>query len=248
MSAVARLSRAELLKLRTTRAPWGIASGLLVLVAILVCVQLAGESTRELRSEETLRQVLSTGGATAPLFVLALAILGMAGEYRHATIAHTVFGAPSRWHVIASKLLVYACAGLLAGAAAVIVTYAIAGPWMASKDAGFALGDPIPRELALGSMATCAMLAALAVGVAALIRDQVVALLVAAGWTLVVDSVAMAAAPELGKFFPGGAQSSLVGQPGDELLPAGTAALVLLAYTVAFAAGGAYILQRRDLS
>lgn len=248
MSAVARLCRAEILKLRTGRGPWGIASGLLVLAAILVCVQLAGESTRELRSEETLRQVLSTGGATAPLFVLALGILGMAGEYRHGTIAHTVLGAPSRGYVMASKLLVYASAGLLLGAAAVIATYAIAGPWMAAKDAGFSLGDPIPREVALGSMATCTMLAALAVGIAALIRDQVVALLVAASWTLVVDTVAMAAAPDFGKFLPGGARSSLVGQPGDELLPGGTAALVLLAYTVAFGAAGAWLLERRDLA
>ena len=215
---------------------------------LVVALQVGGSGTEELRGEKALRQVLPLGGSTATVFVLSLGIIGMAGEYRHGTIAYTMLAAPPRWQIVAAKLLAYALAGLAVGILAVVVTYAIAAPWMASKEAGFSLGGALPREVALGSLLTCALLAAIGVGLVVLVKDQVVALLIGVGWTLVIDTAATSAAPAVGKFFPGGAAASLMRQPEEGLLPMGLGGLVLLAYVAVFAILGIHVAQRRDLT
>lgn len=248
MSVVGQILRAELLKVRTTRVVLGLLAGMTGLVLLLVCLTIGGTDAKELRGQEGLRQVLSVAGSIAYLFTLSLGIIGMAGEYRHGTLGHSMLAAPRRWEIVVAKLIAYFIAGVAFTAVALALTYIIALLWMPSKDAGFSLTDPIPLKIAWGSLLGGGLFGAIGVGLGALMKDQVAALLVGVGWTLVVDGIVGGVLPEVGRFFPGGALGALIREPTDEILPIGLGALVLLGYTVAFAVLGTLAARRRDLT
>lgn len=248
MKVTGELLRAELLKLRTTRLPWVLLGSMALLVVALVVLSVASGDRKDLAGEDGLRNVLPLGGEIAYLFALALGIIGMAGEYRHDTIGHTLLAAPARWQVIVAKVVAYALAGLALGAVAISLTYAIAGPWMASKGYGWSLSDALPKEIVAGSLAGSALFGVIGVGLAALITEQVLALFAAIGWTLLIDSILTGVVPEVGKFLPSGAFSGLTGSGGAELLDPGAGALVLVGYAAAFVAAGAFAFRRRDLT
>ena len=127
------LLRSEWLKIRTTRTLLWYLLGLVVLVGITVAGQVTSAPTDILESERGFVDVLQASGwATA--FALLFGIIGVAGEYRHETITQTFLAAPVRERVIAAKLIVYAGAGLCVGLIALLVTFAMALPWLAAKD------------------------------------------------------------------------------------------------------------------
>lgn len=248
MSVVFRLLRAEAVKVRTTVVLWALLASMALLVAGLVILVVATGDKDTLDGENGVRTVLPAGAQTAYLFTLALGIIGMAGEYRHGTIGHTLLGAPDRWQVLVAKVIAYLLLGLVFGIVAVALTYGISGPWMESRDFGWSLEDTLPKEIIAGSLAGTALFGAIGVGLAALLKDQVLALFVGVGWTLLVDNIVTAAVPEVGKFLPSGALSGLLNAPGDDLLDPEIGALVLLGYAAIFIALGAILSQRRDLT
>lgn len=248
MRLVAQLVRAELLKVRTTRVAWALLGSMALLVAALVSLTVANQSVRELSGDHGLRTVLPLGAALAYLFTLALGIIGMAGEYRHGTIGHVLLAAPRRREAIAAKLLAYFVIGLVFAGVAVALSFAIAGPWMSSKGVEWSLGDTLALEILAGSLLGSALFATIGVGLGALLRDQVLALFVGVGWTLLLDSLVNGVLPEVGRFLPGGAFAAFTRQAQDELLGWAEGGLLLLLYTAILAAAGAIALQRRDLT
>lgn len=248
MSVVFQLLRAEFLKVRTTIVPWALLGAMALLVIALVVLTVATGDEETLAGENGVRSVLPLGGGIAYLFALAVGIIGMAGEYRHGTIGHTLLAAPNRWQLIVAKVIAYALVGLLYGAVAVGLTYGISGPWMEAKDFGWSLENTLPKEIIAGSLAGSALFGVIGVGLAALIKEQVLALFAGIGWTLLVDSILTGVVPEVGKFLPSGAFSGLTNTSGSELLDPPIGGLVLLGYAALFVAGGAIIAQRRDLN
>lgn len=248
MSVVLDLLRAELLKVRTTIVPWALLGAMALLVIALVVLTVATGDAKTLKGAGGVRNVLPLGGAIAYLFALAVGIIGMAGEYRHGTIGHTLLAAPNRWQVIVSKVIAYAIVGLLYGIVAVALTYGISGPWMESKGFGWSLANILPKEIIAGSLVGSALFAVIGVGLSALIKEQVLALFAGIGWTLLVDGILSGVAPEVGKFLPSGAFSGLTNAAGSDLLDPPIGALVLSGYAALFVAGGAFVSQRRDLT
>ena len=248
MSVIGQLLRAELLALRTTRVPWALLGSMALLVVALVVLTVATGDKSELDGEKGVRTVLPLGAGIAYLFALAMGIIGMAGEYRHGTIGHTMLAAPERWQVIAAKVIAYALAGALFGAVAVALTYGISGPWLESRGYGWSLANTLPKEIIAGSLAGSALFGVIGVGLAALLKEQVLALFAGIGWTLLVDGILGGVAPEVGKYLPSGAFSGLTNASGAELLDPPLGALVLIAYAALFVAAGALLFQRRDLS
>lgn len=102
------LVHAELLKLRTTRtfaALVGAALALSLLVVVLRTTLDSGLAEQDARS--------LFGGNITGLFVLLLGAIGIAGEWRHRTIATSVLAAPDRVRLLAAKMLSYAAAGVV---------------------------------------------------------------------------------------------------------------------------------------
>lgn len=248
MSVVWQLLRGELVKVRTTAAPWALLGSMALLVTGIVILAVATGDEESLNGEAGVRGVLPLGALTAYLFALAMGIIGMAGEYRHGTIGHTMLAAPQRWQIIVAKVVAYTLVGLVFGVVAVGLTYGISGPWMESRDFGWSLENTLPKEILAGSLAGSALFGAIGVGLGAVMKEQVLALFVGIGWTLLVDSILTGLVPEVGKFLPSGALSGLTNSAGSELLDPPIGGLVLVGYAALFCLAGGIILQRRDLT
>ena len=247
-----QLVRAELLKLRTTRAALWMLVGLPAAVAIALASSIANADrvggSLSLDTAEGVRTVLSSASSSGGLIVLVLGIMGMTGEYRHQTVTQTFLVTPVRQRVVAAKLATYALVGLLVSAAAAALTLAVGLPWLASEGGHPRLVEDIGLVLA-GSTAGTVLYGVLGVSVGALVRNQTAAVVLSLGWVLLVESLFVGFLPALGRWLPGGAAAALSSttvQAGD-LLPMWAASLVLAAYAVAFAAAGTRIVARRDV-
>lgn len=252
------LVRTELEKLRTTRLVYGMLAGTLALAVLgVVAAVLSAGAVEEIAALETRQGIRNVLGAASAgvFFVLVLGVLGMAGEFRHATATQVFLVTPRRGRVVLAKLVAYALVGLVFGVLASVLTVAIAVPWLAARDVSLSLADADVWVVLGGSLAISALYGALGVSVGALLRNQVAAVLLALAWVLVIENIliALLGAADLdavGRWLPGAAAAAVTGQqvPGIELLPAWAGGLVLLAYTVVFAAFGLRLVVRGDIT
>ena len=101
--------------------------------------------------------------------------------------------------------------------------------------------------LVLGSIAVSALSAMLGVAVGTLIRNQAGAIVAVVAYSVAVDATLFASVPTFGRWLPGKAGDALIGLPKDELLTPAAGALVLLAWTVAFAVAATLRNDRTDV-
>lgn len=247
------LVRSELLKLRTIRVTYGLLAGGVAVVALTVVAVILTAGNEEggppLDTTEGLRNVFGNGGSMAQL-TLVLGILVVAGELRHGTITQTFLVTPARSRVVVAKVVAVAVAGLLYGAVASLVVLAIGLPWLAAKDVSAPLlGSDVLLPVLAGLVGT-ALYGVMGVGVGALIRNQVAAIVTALVWQSVVESAVVGLLPAVGRWLPQGAARALSQETLSEghLLPPWAGGLVLLGYGLAFAAVGARLLVRRDVT
>jgi len=244
------LIRTELLKVRTTRMALGFAIGTLglVLLSVSVTIFTAGKAGTG-PSLDTLAGVRSVfaSATAATTAALLLGIIFMASEFRHGTATPTFLVTPRRGQVVGAKLLASAIVGLALGLVDAVFTALIAVPWLAAKDVSVPIGTVLP--VLGGAVLAAALMGAVGVGVGALIRNQVVAIVVALAWTFVIEALLLSLLPAVGKWLPGGATSGITNTTvqGHHLLPVWAAALVLIAYAVVFAAAGSRFVLRRDI-
>jgi hypothetical protein len=238
---------AEWLKIRTTRTLLWYLLGLVVIVGIAVAGQVANAPDVVLESEEGFIDTLEASTA-ATFFTLLFGIIGMTGEYRHATITHTFLATPVRDRVVAAKVITYAGAGLLLGLFALLVTFAMALPWLAAKDADPTLLDREVGLFLLGALATAALWGALGSAFGSVMPNQVGAIVVALLWLLILEHILTGLLPEIAPYTPGGAARGLMRIDGEDVLPMWSAAAVTLGYVVAFAGIGARLVIRRDVT
>jgi ABC-type transport system involved in multi-copper enzyme maturation permease subunit len=246
------LIRAELLKLRTTRSFWWLVASSLVFVPVSVGLAVhgaGGADAAPLDSTEGVRNVMAAA-SSGGLLLLILGITAMTAEFRHGTIASTFLVTPDRARVVGAKLAAVSLVGGVLALAAAGVTLAVGLPWLAADGVHpAAYGGDIAVTL-LGALIATALYAVVGVGVGALVPRQSAAVAGALVWVLVVESVLVGFAPELGRWLPGGAAAALTGvaTPKGGLLPMWAGGLLLCAYGLAFAAAGARTAMRRDIA
>ena len=182
------------------------------------------------------------------LVALALGVSGVAGRRARRTLAHLLLAAPARWPVTVARLAVYTLAGAALAGLAVLAAVAVAGPWLAARDAGFRVTDPPVRDALAGGIVCGAGFAAVGVGLGTLLRDPFAALACALTWIAAADVFIPLLAPDVGRFLPGGALDGLIGAPVDGMLRPLPAGLVLLGYVTLAVAAGAAALGRRDIA
>jgi ABC-2 type transport system permease protein len=244
------LLQAELIKLRTTRtflALTAAAVGTSLLITVLVAV------LTEPSEQDVLTDVFSSD--TSSLFITILAVVGITGEWRHHTITSSLLAAPDRLKFLTAKTIAFAAAGLVLS---LLISIAVAVVGLAiltvrdlpTPDAG----DLI--DLLARNALVAALLGAFGVGIGALVRNQVVAVVGLLVLGFAVDPAVAALVPEVGRFSPFSALPIGItdlppqdaGLPDDlEVLAPGLAALAMLAWIGAVFAPGAALLIRRDL-
>ena len=243
------LLRAELIKLRTTRTFVALAC-IAVAISLLITVLVA------LLTEPTEASVLTDvfTSDTSSLFILILAVVGISGEWRHRTITSSLLAAPARIRFLAAKTIAFALAGLvlslLISLAIAVVGFAI----LSARDLPTPdLGD-LAEQFARNAM-VAALLGAFGVGIGALVRNQVVAIVGVLVISFALEPLLIALAPDVGRFGPFGALPTAAagldpddtGMPDVDLPAAGIAVLLLLAWIGAAFAASAALLRHRDL-
>jgi ABC-2 type transport system permease protein len=236
--------RAELLKLRTTRTAMGFLIAIVVLTLGLGA--LIFTETRFDDKQDVKDALAGTGVASTLLLVLG--IVGTTGEHRHGTISSSLLVIPDRAVLVASKLAAYALVGMVLGAAAMAVTMALGIPWVASQESAAELSGGDYVELVAGGVLAAALSGAIGVGVGALVRNQVAAVVGVLVVMFVIDPTITFAAPDVAAYSIGSSTAALSGFDVDGALDWWVSGLVLLGWTTLFAVLGAFAEQRRDVT
>jgi ABC-2 type transport system permease protein len=150
--------------------------------------------------------------------------------------------------VLTAKLIAYAGAGLLLAVFAVIVTLAMALPWLAARSVDVHFDNRKVVLALVGALAAGALWGALGVAFASAVPNQVGAIVIALIWLLIIDNLLSALSPAVAPFTPGGAVRGLMRIDGDDLLTMWAAAAVTIAYITALAGIGAAFVIRRDVT
>jgi hypothetical protein len=251
---VSALLAAELRKLWTVRTTWVLSLIGLGLVALTTSTLLFGDAALRAggRVDQTTAAVEQLGNNF--VLVLVVGLLIMTTEFRHATIGRTLQLEPSRTRVLVAKLsagAVYATAFFLAALLLVAGLLALAS---ALGDARLGVGASVGRAVWQGWVGML-LTGLLGVAAGALLRSQVVAITSSLLWLLVVENLAAALRPGLGRWLPFQALGALFLSPDARVAPPGivgplapgVALAVFLGYVVAATALAGLLLTRRDV-
>src|SRR4051812_43160016 len=186
-----QLVRAELLKWRTTRSFYGMIAGGVALVSLAVSAAIATAGpggSAGLNTTEGLRSVFG-GAVNAGFLILVLGIITTAGEYRQNTITTALLVTPCRRQLVVAKAIAMAIIGASLAFMATVITLAISLPWLAAKGIHPALLSSDVAGVLLGSAAVIVLFGFIGLGVGAIVRNQVAAIVGSLVWLLIVEKL-----------------------------------------------------------
>jgi len=243
------LLRAELIKLRTTRT-------FVALTALAVGTSMLLTGLVAILTEPTAQSVLVDVflSDTSGLFIVVLAVVGISGEWRHRTIAGALLTTPDRVRFLAAKTLAFAAAGVALSAAVAVAVTVLGVAILSVRDLPLPAAGPLAAQYARNAMVS-GLLGALGVGIGALARNQVVAIVGVLLAMFVIEPAVLGLAPTVGRFGPfvalsvaaSGAPPESAGLGDVDLVAQGLAILALLAWIGAAGAAGAALMRWRDV-
>lgn len=238
---------AELLKLRSTRTTVALVAAMVALVLLSSLLTSLLGRPAELGDAQIQRSLLGIG-SIASVFSALTGTLLVTSEYRYGTIRPSSLFASRRAVLLAAKLAVGCCSGLVLGIIAEALAFSIGLSVLSERAIPFALSSTGALQLGLGTVASAGLWGVIGVGLGAIIRNQVGAIVGLLAWVFVVENIVFALAPSVGRFSPGRAQDALVGMSITHLLAPGEGALVLVAWAAVLALGGLRLSIRRDIA
>jgi ABC-2 type transport system permease protein len=248
---VNRLLQAEALKLRSTRSSYTIAAGLLVLIAIVVGA--TASLTTFKADDHPGRDTLSVAGLSLTA-ALILGVLSVTNEFRYGTITPALLASPKRTPLVVAKAIHLARVGIVLGLLAFGGASALALVIISSRGVSSELGAGDVAAIIAGGTVACMLFAVLGVGVGALLRNQVGAIVAALALLYAVEPL-LTFIPGIGdavqKIGLGGlasAASATTAFNGDDMLRQVPANLVLALYALVALLAGASALRRRDVA
>jgi len=244
-----RLIRAEFTKLRTTRLVYSVTAAMAAFAVLTVVANATDRQGAPPLSADSFSTFVAAPTTLLAGAALLLGILGMAGEFRHHTVTQTFLVTPDRGRVVAAKLVAYPLAGIALALTTLAVTAAVAAGWLAANGITPSLLDARLGRVLLGALLAAGLCGLVGVGVAALVRNQVAALVGTLVWVLVVEGLLMSLlhAPSLGKWLPSAAAAAITSPGGGHLSRLG-GSLLLAAYALALALAGTRLVVRRAIT
>jgi hypothetical protein len=265
LARLLRLIRAELRKLTTVRSTY-------VMVAIsAAAAALLGMAIALAPHRQGAEALLFAPSGTALWYdtvfsaltiaqdlALVLGILVITGEYRHRTATATFLAEPSRSIVTGAKLLVSALSGLVLALAACLGALALGAGLVAG---GYGTASTMLHELGSfvpGIIGASVLFAVYGLGLGALLRNQVAALVVGLGVTTIVEPIIQLVLPSVGRWLPSQAARALEPEAASSTsggfaglthhVSSLEGALALLGYGVVLAIAGSLTTLRADIS
>jgi hypothetical protein len=272
--SLANATRSEATKQFTTSMWWILAIVLLAYIGFTAAVlgfvftaaasgSLPGDAP-PLPAEGLSATLYSTATAVGYVFPLLIGTLMVTTEFRHKTLTPTFLAIPKRGVVLGGKILVGILLGIVFGVIGVIASVVPSAAFLAGYGLETDLGSSDTWAL-FGRMILAFVLWVLVgIGVGALVRNQVGAIVGVLVFTQFLEPVGRTAASfvdglsELTRYLPGAASDALVGSSLFATATPGTTAtepltwwvggLVLLGYSVVFLLLGHLLSWRRDVS
>ncbi|SFO90652.1 ABC-2 family transporter protein [Geodermatophilus dictyosporus] len=251
------LVRAEWTKLLTTRVWIGLVLGACVMVGGFAALFTGlagaepdgGQPGLPAVGTPQYEEVVFSVAANASVLLLILGIIGTTQEYRHRTATPTFLTTPRRGRVVAAKLVAYALAAvpiaLLVLAVDVVVVLLFAG----ARGAAPSLDADNLQTLGAAGL-VLVVFAVIGVGVGALLRNQVGAIVGALVYLYVVEPIvsSIGVLQPAYKWLPGGAVQAVTSDfQAPDLLEPWQGALLLLGYGLLTAFLGTVLAVRRDV-
>lgn len=189
-------------------------------------------------------------GTNAVALLLILGIIGMTQEYRHRTATPTFLTTPRRGRVVVAKLIAYALAAIPFALAVLAVGVLVVEVYAGARGAAPSLTDGDNLRILAGAWAALVIYAVIGVGVGALLRNQVGAIVGVLVYLYVVEPIIRSIPATSGayKWMPGGALEAMTATlQGPDLLEPWRGALLLLGYGLVAAFLGTFLAVRRDV-
>lgn len=272
MSLVAA-TRAETTKQFTTSMWWvlalvlfayiGFTAGVLAVVfAASASGNLPGDAP-QIPADGMAAILYSSATSVGYVFPLLIGTLMVTAEFRHKTLTPTFLATPRRGRVLWAKLVVGTVLGVLFGVIGVIASVAPSAGFLAGFGLDTELGDPDIWAMVGRMILAYVLWVFIGIGVGALVRNQVGAIVGVLVFTQFLEPVARAAASfvdgvtTVTQYLPGAASDALVGASvfavtpgmgGTDGLEWWAGGLVLLGYAVVFLVLGQLTSWRRDVS
>ncbi|MFL5963459.1 MAG: ABC transporter permease [Gaiellaceae bacterium] len=245
------LLRAELLKQRSTRTSLGFLLVMLTLILFAVVLHSFGLKASSLASHNDQMHVFGWGGLGA-LFTGLVGAMSITAEIRHGTIRPTFLATPRRGRVILAKAVASSLIGVVFGLAAEGFAIGIGRAALAARGIPVHLDGGDAAQLIVGGAVAAALWGPIGVGLGALLRNQVAALVGLFAWLLFVEGLLFGLLPTAGRFLPGIAGAAIAGATttGEvrPLLAPAIGALLLAVYVAATATAGWIATNRRDVA
>ena len=241
--------RGELLKLRTTKTTLGLAAAMAGLVVLSVTLHSLGLALHDLADRAGQLRVLDEAGETlGAVFAGLFGAMSITAEIRHGTIRPTLLGIPQRGRVIAAKALTSVAGGALFGLAAASLAAAVGTTAMSARGVAIHLSAGEYLRLIVGGAGAAALWAGIGLGVGAVVRNQVAAIVGIFVWLQIIENLLGDSTPGFSRYMPGALAQALSAQR-TSVVHSPTLALVLLAaYAVTAAAIGWGTTLRRDFA
>jgi ABC-2 type transport system permease protein len=183
---VSALLRFEWRRMRSLRGNWVVAAAV-VAFALLADLSAAG---RALDAEAAAFHLVQRDLVVRWLAAAAIGAQGFGDDFRHGTIRPTLLAFPRRGRLLAGRAAAAALAAAAVALLASLVSFALL--LALTRWDGRLLADPLLwRSLALGTV-SAGLVAALAVGVAALVRGAGLAVVLLVAWAGVLEPLAVA--------------------------------------------------------
>lgn len=239
-------TKAELLKIRSTRTTLGLVAGMIALVLLFVLLTGLLSPIDALAGKDAQRNLLGFGGV-AGLFAALAGLLVVTSEYRHGTIRPTFLFTPRWSRLLGAKLSASLLAGLVFGVIGEALGFAVGYAILAGRGVPFALSGAQTTLLVAGTVAGVVLWGGLGVGLGAIVRNQIAGVIALLAWGFVVENLVFAFAPSVGRFGPEEASSALTGLATRHLLAPAAGGLVLIAWMGALYLIGVVLTVRRDV-
>lgn len=272
MTAFTQALRAEVAKVTTTRMWWVIAIVMVGYVALMAGVlgaalgfasgQDGGGLPPGIDLSSTIYSFATGIGYVFPVIVGALAVTG---EFRHQTVTPTFLAVPRRGLALGAKFVVQSGLGAIFGVLAFAASIGAGALALGLAGLETGLGTSAVWLLVLRGVVAMALWSAIGVGLGALVRNQVAAIVIVLAFTQFLEPILRlvalltSATQAVGQFLPGAASDGLVGASflsvgglggggGVAILDWWQGGLVLLAYAVLATVGGYLTTWRKDVT
>jgi len=244
-----RLMGAELFKLRTTRTFYGLTGGCLALVLLIVV--LASVFGKPGPNEPVMRNLMGLAGL-AQAFAMVLGVLAITTEFRHGTVTPTLLVLPHRTRLMLAKLGASGLAGLVLGLLTCGAVALIVAGITSARDIDDNATTSQVLHMVVGGTLAAGLFAVIGLGLGAIVRNQVGAIIGGLVYMLVVEPLT-GLIPTFGdwvqKYGLGGTSNALSQTAsGDNALSQVPGGLLLAAYAAIFLVVGIVLMNERDIS